>query len=160
MKLYPITFDTHGSLAIVGRPRGGDWLEDDLRNLAERGVSVLVSALERSEEHELGLELEASTAERVGLVHIRIPIPDRSVPVRSDMKVAIARIVKYLDEGAQVAVHCRMGIGRSSLICGTVLVSKGVNWKTAWALIREARGIDLPDTPEQYDWLGHFATDL
>ena len=39
-----------GRLAIVPRPRGGDWLEDEVRAWREAGVDIVVSALEADEE--------------------------------------------------------------------------------------------------------------
>ena len=42
-------------LAIAPRPRGGDWLEDDVRLLQRAGVDVIVSALTPVEAEELGL---------------------------------------------------------------------------------------------------------
>ena len=37
---------SHGRLGIMARPRGGDWLEDDLRRLVWSGVNVIVSLLD------------------------------------------------------------------------------------------------------------------
>ena len=54
-------------LAIVLRPRGGDWLETDLQRLKREGVDVLVSMLTPEEELELGLSREKELAARSGL---------------------------------------------------------------------------------------------
>jgi protein-tyrosine phosphatase len=56
-----------------------------------------------------------------------------------------------------VVVHCRAGIGRSSLIAGTVLVRFGIPPEEAWRLITAARGFRVPETPEQGEWLTAFA---
>ena len=58
-----------------------------------------------------------------------------------------------LENGASIIVHCRMGIGRSSIIAAAVLLAKGYK---AMNLIREislVRGLQVPDTKEQVDWL-------
>ena len=60
--LYPIPVEAAGKLAIVARPRGGDWLEDEVRALREAGITVLVSMLTAEEGEELGLQ-----AERLGV---------------------------------------------------------------------------------------------
>jgi hypothetical protein len=39
-----------GALWTMPRPRGGDWLDDDLRELVQLGVDILVSLLQPSEE--------------------------------------------------------------------------------------------------------------
>jgi hypothetical protein len=46
-------------LAIVPRPRGGDWLDDDIR-LMKAGVDVLVSMLPATEAPDLGLADEGA----------------------------------------------------------------------------------------------------
>ena len=42
-------------LAILPRPRSGDWLEDEIRSLRGQGIDVLVSLLTPDETAELGL---------------------------------------------------------------------------------------------------------
>jgi hypothetical protein len=58
MSLYWINLDGV-RLGIMPRPRGNDWLPDDLRILRQAGVDVIVSALTASEAEELGLSAEA-----------------------------------------------------------------------------------------------------
>jgi hypothetical protein len=65
--LYWIAGPWPGRLAIAGRPRGGDWLGEELRGLREAGVDVLVSMLEPAEETDLGLEKEKTAALATGL---------------------------------------------------------------------------------------------
>ena len=47
-----------GRLAIVPRPRGGDWLDVEARGWRNLGFDCVVSLLERPEEAELQLEGE------------------------------------------------------------------------------------------------------
>lgn len=44
MKVYPYWVTTQ--LAIVPRPRGDDWLDDEMVALREAGIDVVVSMLE------------------------------------------------------------------------------------------------------------------
>jgi protein-tyrosine phosphatase len=46
-----------------------------------------------------------------------------------------------------------MGIGRSSLLAAGCLVAQGMPPGEAWAAISDARGLTVPDTPEQRRWL-------
>jgi protein-tyrosine phosphatase len=62
-----------------------------------------------------------------------------------------------LREGTFVVVHCQAGVGRSSLIAGTVLVHEGPSPTEAWERIEAARGRPVPDTAEQRAWLVRFA---
>lgn len=67
-------------LAIMPRPRAGDWLLDELRSLREQGVHTVVSLLTDTEERELDLEAEEFSCAAVGLGFRSFPIPDREVP--------------------------------------------------------------------------------
>jgi len=44
-EIYWIDGTWPGRLAIMPRPRGGDWLEDELRDCRRQGVVTLVSLL-------------------------------------------------------------------------------------------------------------------
>ena len=79
-ELYPIVDCPVGRLAIMPRPRAGDWLEDEARSWRRQGLDVVVSLLEDAEVAELGLADEARACEHAGLRFIRFPVPDRGVP--------------------------------------------------------------------------------
>lgn len=64
----------------------------------------------------------------------------------------LGRIAK----GQAVAIHCRAGIGRSSIIAGSVLVLDGMSAIEALAAIATARRTPVPDTDAQRDWLAGF----
>ena len=68
-------------LAIVPRPQGGDWLDDEMSALKEAGMDVIVSMLQKDEARKAGLEREASAAQEKGLQFINFPVPDRGVPL-------------------------------------------------------------------------------
>ncbi|GGM59052.1 hypothetical protein ACFFX1_41745 [Dactylosporangium sucinum] len=51
-----------------------------------------------------------------------------------------------------VVAHCRIGIGRASLLAAGILALTGVPPERAWPLIERARGLPVPDTPEQRAW--------
>jgi hypothetical protein len=54
-------------VAIVARPRGGDWLEDDIKRLSSEGIGVLVSMLTPEESVELGLSDEGKFCDQFGI---------------------------------------------------------------------------------------------
>ena len=78
--IYWIDGRWSGKLAILARPRGNDWLEDEINALAESGVDVLVSLLTNEENQELGLNQEAQIARRRGLTFVSFPVADYDVP--------------------------------------------------------------------------------
>jgi hypothetical protein len=77
--IYPIKAATPNLIAIVARPRGGDWLRDELSALSMEGIDVLVSMLTEEESKELGLETEAEDSEAVAIKFVNIPIPERTI---------------------------------------------------------------------------------
>ena len=104
--MFAIPLNVAGVLAITPRPRGNDWLEDDMRTLGRHGVHGLVSLLEPPEEEELGLEAEGRYAEAAGLSFLSVPIPDLGVPAALEpFQAVIVDIVSRLHQGRQVAAQ-------------------------------------------------------
>jgi len=66
-KLYWITGPWPGKLAISARPRGGDWLEDEISGWRTAGVDAVVSLLTPDENEDLQLVSEADLAQARGL---------------------------------------------------------------------------------------------
>jgi protein-tyrosine phosphatase len=63
-----------------------------------------------------------------------------------------------LRDGRSIAIHCRAGIGRSSMIAACALILCGIDAAEALALIKAARGVSVPDTDEQRDWVIAFGS--
>ena len=146
-----------GRLGILPRPRGGDWLGDETTAWHEAGIGMVVSLLEPDEETQLVLEGEAAAATASGVDFRTFPIPDRGVPASRESVAELAKgIVDALDLGRNVAVHCRQGIGRSGLVVAGVLVAAGTDPVTALKAIEESRGLKVPETEEQRQWLTDF----
>lgn len=147
-----------GRLAVSARPRGGDWLEDELRAWRTAGVDVVVSLLEEDEEADLELAGEGAIAEANGMAFVRFPVADRAVP---ESREAFAQLVVTLAEqiraGKSVAIHCRQGIGRAATLTVALLVQFGTECKSAIAAVSAARGRAVPETPEQLAFLSAFA---
>ena len=157
-KLYWIENSFPGRLAISARRRGGDWLEDEIEGWRRQGVDVVVSLLTPSENEELNLKDEAGLSKARDIRFFSFPIEDRGVPVSSaKVEQLVAQVGSEIQEGKKVAVHCRQGIGRSSLISAALLISSGEDIERALKAISKARGLDVPETAEQRRWLDHFA---
>ena len=104
-----------------GETPGGDWLEDEMASLRRAGTDVLVCMLTLSELRELDLTEEAAAAEAAGVRFIWVPTPDRGTPELQRFRSLVAELIAELAGGHHVVVHCRMGIGRSSLVAAGVL---------------------------------------
>jgi protein-tyrosine phosphatase len=153
-RVYWIDGPWKGRLAIVPRPRGGDWLEDDSADWREAGIDVVVSFLTPDEAIELDLEAEQAFCEAQGIRFVSFAIPDRNVPASQVAAVALVReLGESLVEGKTVAVHCRQSVGRSALLAACLLASAGEQPHLAFERISLARGVAVPDTAEQVQWL-------
>jgi protein-tyrosine phosphatase len=147
-----------GRLAVSARPRGGHWLAGDLKAWREAGATVVLSLLEAHENADLGLEDEPTTTATVGLQFISFPIEDRNVPTSSEATRALLnQLESLLSEGANILIHCRQGIGRSGLIAVATLLCAGVEFDESIGRVSSARGIEIPETQEQLNWLRSFA---
>lgn len=145
-------------LAILPRPRGNDWLSDDIAAARRAGVDVIVSALTEEETEELGLADEGKCCRESGVQFLSFPIEDRSLPSSmSDLRMFLNSVDQEIKENKSVAIHCRAGIGRSSMLCACLLVFRGFSTDQAFRMIQEARGCPVPDTDEQRSWVDCFA---
>jgi protein-tyrosine phosphatase len=160
-ELYWIEGPWPGQLAILPRPRGGEWLEDEIRSWKQAGVNVVVSLLTSDEIAELGLVEEARLCQDFGLQFLSFPIMDRRVP--SSPKATfdfIRELETLLADGKNLAVHCRQGVGRSALIAACLLVLSGMEPEVALQRVGAARGCPVPETTEQRQWVMEFAREL
>jgi protein-tyrosine phosphatase len=152
--LFWIPGPWRGRLAIVSRPRGGDWLGDEVASWRRSGIHVAVSLLEDGESAQLQLAQEAEVARVNGIDFISFPIPDRGVPDSAPLVLPLLKkVVGALERGKNVAVHCRQGVGRSGMIAAGVLVSSGAGAEEAIDAVTKARGVPVPETPAQLEWL-------
>jgi len=150
-----------GKLAVGPRPRGGDWLEDEVANWQGAGVNEVVSLLTAEEEVSLDLSKEKSLVTGHGMNFVSFPIPDRQVPrSQHELAIALERVNTALSSGKNVLIHCRQGIGRTGLVAACLLVTRGFNPSAAVDIISAARGIAVPETLEQRDWIDRYAAAL
>ncbi|MFX1706796.1 protein-tyrosine phosphatase family protein [Chitinophaga sp. CC14] len=154
-KIYWLEQFSNGArLGIMARPRGNDWLESEIVYLKRQQVKVLVSLLEAHEIRELELKKEESYCVQHEITYVNFPVRDRGIP-DSSLKTNsfITTLAAEIDAGHSVCIHCRMGIGRSSIIAGSILLLKGHSFKGLLEKIGAVRGLKVPDTIEQEQWL-------
>jgi len=150
-----------GRLAIVPRPRGGDWLKEEVDDWVREGLQVVVSLLTPDEAAELELTNEAEMFRSKGLEFYSFPIPDFGVPAsRAETLKLVKELDSHLRAGRSVGIHCRQARGRSPLIAACLLVSAGEAPDKAFDQIAEARGFPVPETTEQREWVETFAPEL
>jgi len=148
-----------GRLGVAARPRGGDWLQNEIGSWRRDGIDTIVSLLTPEEEKEFLLEEEISQARAQGMKFISVPVQDRQVP---DSEAQIEAVVHELDgalsAGKNVLIHCRQGIGRSGLLAACLLVHHGDTPKAAVAALSKAHNAQVPETAEQRGWIDRYAS--
>jgi protein-tyrosine phosphatase len=160
-KLYWIDGTSRGRLAISSRPRGGDWLPDEMQNWKSAGVSTVLSLLTSGEERELNLEKESREAQEAGLKFVSLPIPDLQVPSSpSEVAAVLDELDAAISSGKGAVIHCRQGVGRAGMIAASFLVLKGHDPASAVRIVEQARGVNIPETPDQRRWIDLFAASL
>jgi protein-tyrosine phosphatase len=150
-----------GKMALASRPRGGDWLEEEMAAWRLAGIDTVLSLLTSDEEQDLDLKLEQREAKARGMKFVSLPIPDRQVPnSESEVSATLERLDADLTAGKNVVVHCRQGIGRTGLVAACLLVTKGMTPEAAVRTVSAARGTPVPETDEQRRWVDHYAAIL
>ncbi len=156
--LYWVEGPWPGNLAVAARPRGGDWLDDEIASWQEAGIEMVLSLLTAKEERELDLASEAAAVRARGMKFISFPIPDQEIPTSAtELAAALEAIEANLVAGKNALIHCRQGIGRSGMAAACLLVSKGLSPESAVARVSEARGLKVPETREQRQWIEQYA---
>ena len=159
-QLYWVNRFSDGHLAIMAAPRPEDRLEETILAWKDEGVDIVVSLVEQLEMPGL-IEGERALCEELGLEFLWFPIRDKSVPTSIDAIAALAlQLANDIAGGKSVAIHCRAGIGRSTLLAASVLIQLNVDGETALDMISEARGTEVPETEAQRQWvLAFFPSD-
>jgi protein-tyrosine phosphatase len=70
------------------------------------------------------------------------------------------RLKGFIEEGKNLVIHCRQGIGRSTVMAVAVLALRGMPAETAFDVIARARGCSVPDTGQQRDWVINLVKDI
>lgn len=153
---YSVPVKGAGALTLMPCPPAHE-LKDVLDRLCDQGVTAVLSMLPEAEAHTLGVGEEAALCAARGMTFLNHPIADFGLPDADQFAVLIADIKARMDHGQHIAVHCRAGIGRSGMVIAATLVAQGEQPDTAIAIASTARGVSIPDTVEQGNFIADFA---
>src|SRR5262245_34273209 len=157
-ELFWIDGTWRGRLAIMPRPRGGDWLPEEILSWRRAGVDMVVTLLTAEERTEFELHEEENLCGQYGMEFLSFPIKDRDVPPSLETFFNLVnKLAEQLENGKTIAVHCRQGIGRAGLVAIALLIQSGLEPSDAMARVGSARGCTVPETPEQRRWISDFA---
>tara|TARA_R110002096_G_scaffold114712_1_gene248687 strand:- start:1928 stop:2434 length:507 start_codon:yes stop_codon:yes gene_type:complete len=151
---YEIELIGSGFLAVMAKPVAGEWIDEEFAGLYEAGLRQVVSLLEEHEAYELGLSQEKELCEKHGLAFISYPMPDRGLPPSTNSFADLTKTIYHNSAGGQsTVIHCRAGIGRTGLVAAGVLLQAAFDVDAAFQHISNRRGVEVPDTQEQREWL-------
>ena len=146
-----------GRIALVARPRGGEWLEDEVQAWAKVGLDIIVSMLEAEEVDSFSLEQEAELCVANNIEFFNFPVTDRSVPkLNAEFLKFTEKLRKSLTEGKNIGIHCRQSIGRAPVLAAVLMILFGIEPNEAFRQLSVARGIKVPETNEQSSWAEDF----
>lgn len=147
-----------GRIALVPRPRGGEWLEDEAKAWANAGLDVIVSMLDAEETRAFELEREGEFSAANEIEFISFPVTDRSVPALDESFWRLTKKLRtLLLDGKNIGIHCRQSIGRAPLLAAILMILFGLEPEDALRQLSAARGVEVPETVEQRAWLEKFA---
>jgi protein-tyrosine phosphatase len=141
----------------------GRWERDlaaDMQELEEKHeTNVLVSLMENHEYHGYRIPELLERDTYGGIEILRFAIKDMDVPREAEserFEATVRDIVQRLEQGQNVVVHCRGGLGRTGTVAACVLVELGNHSAgEAIGLVRAARKGTV-QTPEQEDFVRLF----
>ncbi len=152
--IYHVQAIGRGSLSVMAKPAGCIPLSEQFLAMAQSGVNRVVCLLECDEAQQLGLVDEQLETEQAGMEFVSYPIQDMSLPVSvHDYLNFTKRLVDEAEDGIHTVVHCRAGIGRTGMIAAGMLLHCGYNALNALEHISTKRGVNVPDTKAQTQWV-------
>lgn len=156
---YLVARDLPGALWIMPHPPA-DRLDEAMTSYGARGIDRVVSMLPRDEVVQLGLADEAASCAASGIVFLSHPIVDFGLPDADRFTDLIDDLTARIRTGEAIAVHCRAGIGRSGMVTACTLIALGWPQDEAVYAVSKARGVSIPDTVAQADFIARFAASL
>ena len=153
-EMYKVGTMGDGFLAIMACPSVEVDAPASIQNVARLGIRQVVSLLEPTEARHLGLSDERLQVKACDMGFISFPIPDMGLPPSVEEFTQITQMLfTQVCAGFNTLVHCRAGIGRSGLLAAGVLLHTGMDAEKAFDYVSHMRGIRVPETLEQHQWL-------
>lgn len=145
-----------GGLSLGPRPQSGA-IDAWCAQAKSEGVTFVVSMLSEKEVGEFGLSMQAECLARRGISFTRYGVIDYGVPEKESLHGLVAALREEMANGGHVHIHCAGGKGRAGTATSCVLVGDGVEPSEAVRRVSEARGVRVPETTKQLDFVTAFS---
>lgn len=122
------------------------------------GVTFVLSMLSENEVGEFGLAAEGEWLGRRSISFTRYGVIDYGVPEKDSLHGMVAGLRDEMGKGGHVHIHCAGGKGRAGTVASCVLIGDGVDPAEAVRRVSEARGVPVPETTKQLDFVTEFST--
>jgi len=122
---------------------GGAFSAGDLDAVTEHRIVAIVDVRAEACDNERALRTRG-----IGFLHL--PTDDHCAISVPHLEAGIAFVVRHLQRGERVLVHCHHGIGRSALLALCALVALCHEPLAALELAKQRRGVVSP-SPAQYE---------
>jgi atypical dual specificity phosphatase len=141
-----------GQLAGCPQPGVTNPVEYDLQLLARVGITTLITLTET--------DLEQAPLKEAGLCNLHLPIYDRGAPSMRQIYMLLHRMLRLVEQGDVLAVHCLAGLGRTGTVLAAWMIKEG--GLSAEEAIRRLRLLQpgFIQSQEQEEFLLIFEKDL
>lgn len=134
--------------------KGDGTVAEDIAALKTEGIHTIVSLLQSEEITLQGLEQEAELCQQSGIEYLNFPIEDHHVPDDREAATEFINSLKgELDEGKNIAIHCRGGVGRTGTLAGALMLACSLDPEEIFETLHKARGKPMPATDAQRAWV-------
>lgn len=144
-----------GGLSLCGKHAIGP---DHATAMAQCGAATVVCLVEDYELADRYPDYLAWLRANVGSNAVWFPIHDLHAATLSATEPFIAELVRRLDNGEHLLMHCAAGIGRTGTMATCVLMELGMSLPDALALVALHRPMAGPEVGAQRDLVNAWAS--
>lgn len=160
LKPYWITRINNAQIGISACPLGRGDLKAELTKIVSEDELLMISLLTEEEKAMLHLQEEGPMSKAFGIEFKEFPIADMSIPGAQRFMKFIEELYGRTNELDRMLIHCRAGIGRSSLIALGLMTRHGFVLKESVELVSRIRGYDVPQSRSQRKLLSFYSEKL